>query len=60
MESVHQIITIILSDLNLPKREVDGWCINRFKAIKWIEYQLLKDFFTKDEYRITMHGEIYQ
>lgn len=60
MKSVHQIITLGLSILNLLQIEIDGWHQNICTCIKRIKFKLLNYSFEEDQYKIYLPGEIYQ
>lgn len=60
MESVHQIIAVILLIISLLPRELDGWNNNILADIKQIKSKPFIYRFQEDQYKIHLPGEIYQ
>lgn len=59
MESLHQIIAVILLIISLLQRELDGWDNNILAGIKKIKSQPFIYRFQEDQYKIYLLGEIY-
>lgn len=60
MESVHQIIAVILLIISLLQRKLYGWNNNILAGIKQIKFKPFIYRFQEDQYKIYLPGEIYQ